>query len=159
MPLNCTVTPQGCFDCPEMPAVAASTGRVDVTARIGWDAGANSVLALAGDLHTVFTVPALVAGVMIGLRSERVFQHDPVRQPYALYFRIVGGRDFVSAYRFGEQVSSPVRRTADDVFEIRRVREIVTFWRGRTLLYQSPFRSTERLVVTANLYASGDGVA
>lgn len=164
MPLNCSVDANNCVDCPAMPAVPASTGRVDLAPRVGWDAGANSVAAIAGDCHAVFTVPGNVAGVVIGLRAERDAATDPTRQGHALYFRVVEGIDFVSVYRLGEQVSSTIQRAADDEFEIRRVRSAVTFWRrrassgARELLYASPDRLGDRLVVTANLYASGDGV-
>lgn len=147
----------GCVVWPYCPAVAYQPARIEQQAVLGWNAGANSITELAGDLHTVFTMPA-VAGVVIGLRSGRGKQTTPDLIEHGLYFNALAGAHLVHVVERGLGETSSVVRDLGDTFEIRRVAGRVTYWRNGVLLYASTARSTGAKVVNACMYASGDTV-
>ncbi|CAM5593312.1 hypothetical protein [Rhodanobacter lindaniclasticus] len=147
----------GCIVWPACPAVAYEPARIEQQAVLGWNAGANSITELGGDLHTVFTMPA-VSGVVIGLRSGRTRQTTPDLIEHGLYFNALGGMNLVHVVERGLGATSIVVRNPADTFEIRRVGGRVTYWRNGALLHASTARSTGAKVVNACLYASGDAV-
>lgn len=147
----------GCIVWPACPAVAYEPARIEQQAVLGWNAGANSITELAGDLHTVFTMPA-VAGLVIGLRSGRARQTTPDLIEHGLYFNALAGTHLVHVVERGLGATSSIVRALADTFEIRRVAGRVTYWRNGALLYASTAVSTGAKVVNACLYASGDSV-
>ena len=55
MPRNCTThQPDGCVHCPAIPAVQAVPAHYDAQPVVGWNAGANSIAELAGNLRAEF---------------------------------------------------------------------------------------------------------
>lgn len=147
----------GCTVWPECPAQAYVPGQIVEQAVLGWNAGANSITELDGNLHTVFTMPA-VAGIVIGLRSGRARQTMPELIEHGLYFNSAAGVHLVHVVERGLGATGTIARALDDEFEIRRVDGTVTYWRNGKLLYRSMVRSTGVKVVNACLYASGDTV-
>jgi hypothetical protein len=147
----------GCIVWPACPAVAYVPAHIEQQLVLGWNAGANSITELAGDLHTVFTMPA-VAGVVIGLRSGRAKQTTPDLIEHGLYFATFAGVHMVHVVERGLGATSNLARAESDTFEIRRLAGRVTYWRNGALLYASNARSTGAKVVNACLYASGDSV-
>lgn len=148
----------GCLVTPEVTAVAAVPARIETRPIIGWNAGANSKTELDGDMHTVFTMPAGGAGVVIGFRSGRARNTAPDLVEHGLYFQSVAGYDMVQVCELGVAKTLLVPRTASDTFEIRRVAGMVTYWINATLLYTSHRPSYGVKLVNACLYASGDAV-
>lgn len=147
----------GCTVWPACPPVAYVPARIEQQLVLGWNAGANSIDELDGDLHTVFMMPA-VAGVVIGLRSGRAKQTIPDLIEHGLYFATFAGVRMVHVVERGLGATSNLPCDESDTFEIRRVAGRVTYWRNGALLYASNARSTGAKVVNACLYASGDSV-
>lgn len=148
----------GCLVSPELSAIPRVPARVDQTPVLGWNAGANSITELDGDLHAQWSMPAGTAGVVIGLRSGRERQIVPELVEHGLYFQSVAGADMVQVIESGTPVTELVLRTAEDVYEIRREAGNVTYWIGDTPLYASKVPSLGAKIVNACLYASGDAV-
>lgn len=147
----------GCIVWPACPAIAHVPAQIVQQAVLGWNAGANSITELTGDLHTVFTMP-IVAGVVIGLRSGRARNTMPELIEHGFYFNSVAGTGLVHVVERGLAATGTIIRGASDTFEIRRVGGRVTYRRNGALLYTSAALSTGAKVVNACLYASGDNV-
>lgn len=147
----------GCTVWPECPGQSYVPAQIVEQPVLGWNAGANSITELDGNLHTVFTMPA-VAGAVIGLRSGRARQTMPELIEHGLYFNSAAGVHLVHVVERGLGATGTITRALGDSFEIRRVDGQVTYWRNGKLLYRSTSRSTGVKVVTACLYASGDNV-
>lgn len=159
MPRNCTTDPiTQCVDCPELDPTPGTPSYVERTPIPGWNAGANSIRVLDGDLHVVFSVPE-AAGIVIGFKPDRVRQIVPELISFGLYFQAAGGQRYVRVVEYGVP-RTPARPYApEDVFEIRRRRGAVTYHHGSTRLYTSGFTSGGMLLVNACLYLSGDTIA
>lgn len=150
-----------CVTCSEVPEQPFVPGHVEYGVQLGWNAGANSIAEVDGSLHTVFQVPAGVAGVVAGLRSlwrGRDMAFDPGRVEYGLYFTSAGGVNLVSVIERGNERISPVIRAADATFEIRRVGSFVTYRMNGALMYESAIASFGQMIVTGCLYATGDSI-
>lgn len=148
----------GCTVWPACPPITYVPARIVQQPVIGWNAGANSITELDDDLHAVFTMPAGVAGVVIGLRAGRTFQTQPDLIEHGLYFNTVGVTNLVHVMERGKAKTSPIERAADDSFEIRRSQGKVTYHRNGAAFYVSAAPSTGVKVVNSCLYASGDEV-
>jgi hypothetical protein len=157
MPTDC-VTVGNCTDCPAIEAVVGVPAHYDNETRFGWDAGANSVIMLDGDLHVVFHVAAGILGMVVGFKALRFMPTQPALVAYGLYFTMVNGSNKVLVQEMGVTLTSAVSYGDGDQFEIRRSGGVVTYWHGATKLYTSNVRSDGALLVNACLYASGDGV-
>lgn len=146
---NCVVTPA----CPANSGTPAHIEQVDAR---GWGTGANSILVRDGDLYARFDMPIGVVGVYIGLRAAvRYHQHLPIYITHGFYFERDNG-DMVRVVESGVQVMAPVVHRATDVFEIRRIAGVVTYWINGDLTYESSVRSSGLVLVNACLYASND---
>lgn len=152
MGINCVINGDGCVVCPYIPSHAAVSSYTVIDT--GWDAGANSVDKFDGDIHTVFQVPASVAGVVLGFRSTRENQGDFSLNEHGFYFFSgIGG-----VMEGGEILEGPFSFGSGDTFEIRRYKNHVTYWRNDELVYRSVQNSYGPKIVNACLYASGDTV-
>lgn len=148
----------GCTIVPECPAIAYVPPRIEHKANVGWNAGANSITELGGDLHTVFTAPTPEVGMIIGLRTGRTSPILPNRVEHGLFFQSVGTENFVQVIESNLTKTSPVSYTASTSFEIRRVGAQVTYWQDGESIYSSAAPSFGTKVVNACLYASGDNI-
>lgn len=158
MARDCYLDTAGCLVCPEEPAQAYVPAYIAHSANIGWNAGANSIAQLAGDLHLVFTVAQHTAGAVIGLKTARSSQTVPDAVRYGFYFQLSGAFDLVQVIERGLLKTSAVARAAADRFEVRRIGTQVTYWQNDSLVYTSLVPSTGALIANACLYATGDAV-
>lgn len=147
-----------CLVTPERPAREFVPAGTEHKLIIGWDAGANSIVELGGNIHAVFTMPIGNAGVVIGFRSARARQTLPDLVEHGLFFQGLAGVDMVQVIERGRPMTALVVRAVSDTFEIRRVAGTATYWRNSVLLYTSAAPSSGVKVVNACLYASGDNL-
>lgn len=171
MARNCTVNSAGCVVCPSIPAVQAQPGRIEVTQVVGWNAGANSIDELDGDLLLRFCVGQSQA-LVVGLREARrgrLGQAAVAAIARGWYIRTPpGGQGLVAQvmeYGTARTGLEPVDACA--VFEIRRQADTVTYRVDGVV--KRTVRNTTNVAnatdlrggafVTACLYASGDAVA
>lgn len=146
----------GCLITPECAAVAAQPAYVSQAVVTGWNAGANSIQMLDGDVFARFTVPAGVIGVRMGFKGARAQPTLPSLITHGFYFQR-GIHDQFQVTENGAAKTTFGDRAESDVFEIRRVKGAVTYWRNGVLLYSSAVPSTGPVLVNACLYQSGDG--
>lgn len=158
MSRGCYYDTSGCLVCPELPAVVGHPSYYEQQAIIGWNAGANSVDQVDGDLHTVFTMPAGTVGAVVGLKSVRTKQTLPGAVEHGWYFQSVGGVDMAQVIELGAVKTPIMERLDTDVFEIRRTNDIVQFFMNNVEQWRSKTPSYGPKIVNACLYASGDAV-
>lgn len=149
----------GCLVCPEIPEQAYQDGVINFGANLGWNAGANSVATLGDDVHTIFSAPGGVVGIVLGFRSrDRSQQTEPTLIEHGFYLQSIGPLDFYSVIERGRERTTPAERAASDVLEIRRVRGEVTYLVNGVLTWTSTARSFGAKFITSTLYAAGDSI-
>lgn len=157
-PYDCYTDSNGCTVCPEIPASPAVPPRVISDARTGWNAGANTIDELTGDVHAVWSFDTAPAGVFIGLKSSRKQPTEPSLIPHALYVYASGGHAFVEIREAGKKKGTAVMYTLGDALEIRRVGATITYYVNDVLLGSSPSNLGSVVVANACLYTAGDSV-
>lgn len=144
---------------PGREAVPGVPDVVTVDTHDGWNAGANSVDRLDGDLRTLFQVDIAAAGA-VGFAFERpdVGRFDLLS--HAFYFDTdpFDGSRRVACMEFGRWMTPPAAYTRDDEFELRRVNGLVAFSINGTGVYDSPNLSTGPVMVGAALFRAEDRV-
>lgn len=149
-------------DFPGFPGAAAIPGTPDQTLtdlRIGWNAGANSITRLDGNVRTVFTMNTQTTGAVIGLTSEpRPASGARENIQYAFYFYMTtGGARFGIRDRGRElHIGAGTYTHEVTVFEIRRYQGTVFYVIDDEVVYVSPTPSTGSLCVGSCFYTAGD---
>jgi hypothetical protein len=151
--------PQNCAYYPPRPGVPAVPSRYDAVGDRTWNAGANSIDELSGDVEVQMDMPRVI-GVCVGFVATRALPTDPNRVLYGLRFGL--SETGASVMHVSEQGQ---RRTADaayapsDVFRIRRVGGSVSYLRNGEVIYASLRPSAEPvLMVGAALFGFGDAI-
>lgn len=169
MAINCTINAQGCMVCPSIPPQPATPGQILTSPDNGWNAGANSIQALTGDVRVAFTV-SQAAAMVVGLRrveEGREGQTIPSRIRRGWRVRTAGnGYAVADVFEVGVSRSSSILLAPCDVLEIQRVGAVCDYLINGTLVHrtvESPMlagwpRIDGPVFVTACLYASGDTV-
>ena len=153
---DCFIDASGCMVCPATDGAPATPTRVITSANLGWNAGANSILKLDGDVHMVEAITAVPVDTYLGFKYARANQTQPYRLAYA--FRI---------YKLGTQASYELwEGTAQRVganpyvlgtpLEIVRASGQVTYFVNGSLVYSSAVPSKGPLLVNACLFSAGD---
>jgi hypothetical protein len=155
---DCYYDAAGCLVCPEKAAQPFVPSRIERRAVLGWNAGANSIAVLDGDLHVVFDLPLGAVGTIMGLKGNRKQPTIPSLIEHGWYFQKVGGVDLVRPIERGVASGSQITgRTSTTLFEIRRVNGKVTYLMNGAVVRTSATPSHGAKVVNCCLYASGDG--
>lgn len=154
---DCYYDDAGCLVCPEQAAQPFVPSRIERRAVLGWNAGANSIDVVDGDLHVVTDMPLGVVGTIIGLKDGRAKPTIPLLIEHGWYFQAAGGADLAQPIERGVPVGILLTgRTAETLFEVRRVGDKITYWRDGALVYTSERPSAGVKLVNCCLYASGD---
>lgn len=153
---NCYFDANGCYVCPELAAVTATPATTTTDPQLGWNAGANSVTQLAGDVHVVEAFDVAPVGIVFGLKADRPLPTEIALIAHGLYVHSVAGHAFVAVYEAGRQIGDAVSYVLGTPLEIRRVGTSVTYWNNGAPLAQSPARVLGAVIVNACLYAAGD---
>jgi hypothetical protein len=140
-------------------AVAGVQGRdatVNTDPQVGWNAGAHSVAVADGDFLVKFTVPANVAGVLVGLAdpSTGIGAYGTIE--HGLRFMQQEGRPWVVEH--GIEQLQPFFEDSSYEISISRVDGVVTYRKGDLHSYRSPNRSEGPKVLSAVLYSASDYV-
>jgi hypothetical protein len=161
MPTDCTQDSAGCITCPYIPPTAPIPGHLDISANASWNAGADSVLAIDGDLHLICAPPLGVAAEFCGFRSDRTTNFIPELIDYGFAFQNALGLDVVSMVERGIPVAGPITRHASWTFEIIRTGRFVRYnvfdnTSTRVATYLSLRPSFGPVLVNGCIYLSGD---
>lgn len=156
-PTACYLDGQGCQVCPEIAAVPAQPALYQTAPVKGWNAGANSIASLSGDVHVVFDFDPMPVGIVVGFKSATapIPQDNPNLIQHGVYGYLSQGVPTVDVMESGKTRASFVYTRGQSI-EIRRVGEKVTYWINEAQVYASAAPSFGALIVNACLYASGD---
>jgi len=162
--MSCVTNPStGCVDCPAIPHVPGIPAHIERTAIVGWNAGANSIVALGGSFHTLFSTEPNPAGIGIGFKGTRVLQTQPELIEHGFLIQsTVFGTAYFCVIENGTRRTPEQQVPSGALFEVRRVGARVSYFvtgsAGLAFSYQSAARSSSAKVVNACLYLSGDTV-
>jgi hypothetical protein len=154
---DCYLDGDGCLVCPEVQEVVAQPATLTRSVSTGWTAGANSIAALAGDVHAVFDFEPMPLGIVVGFKpaGARIPQDNPNLIQHGIYGYLSQGLPNVDILESGKQRAS-FAYTPGQSIEIRRVGEKVTYLINGAQVYASSVPSFGAVIVNACLYASGD---
>ncbi|MBS0227090.1 MAG: hypothetical protein JSS23_00155 [Proteobacteria bacterium] len=146
---------------PGAPAIPAQPEVDSIDYREGWNAGATSIDALDGDVHTVFSVD-IHAAAIVGFCASRPDVTDYTQITHGFYFDrdpMIGARR-CAIMESGGVVGAWFACAVDDVFEIRRQTAdgTVTYNVNATDIYTSARPLFGVIQVGTSLYMAGDEV-
>lgn len=142
------------------PAVPGIPGQPRRTVNLdtkGWDAGANSIAELDGDVYVKFEVPVAL-GVRVGFFSgvRNPANVDALLHSFYVYTDAAGKH--WSIVDHGRQIQLNGQAAADTVYEIRRYAGQISYLVNNVLVWRSPNLSQGPLSVGTTMYAPGDMV-
>lgn len=151
--------------CKFYPAVPGRPARLDGyrnEADTGWNAGANSIKSLDGNVRLVFSQPQ-VQGAAMGFTESRDNPTDYARLTHAFMFRTNSiGEPTVQMMESGRAVSPVLTYQLGYTFGLYRDNGQVRYrvMNGSTVVVErvSTKPSVGSLIVGCSLYASGDSV-
>lgn len=161
---NCYIDSSGCIVCPAIPPAQFSPPLVAYSNVLGWNASADSTVAIDGNLHVVYSIEMLPVGALCGFRSAySTGPADPTQLTHAIMMHTAVGFPMYDVYESGVRIQLDYQGAIGDVLEIRRSNEFVRYLvtpsgAPQQLLYESKKRSTGPLIVSACLYANGDQI-
>lgn len=150
-------SPPSCTHYPEQPFVPGEPTREEVRASYGWTVGGNSGVSLDGNLHLEFDMRPVV-GVVVGLTTDLDNQADPARIEHGLLFNLPLTGPRFCVIESGSVKTGYTNYVAGDVFAMRRISGIVTYWHNDDLFYTSLRPSSGAVNAGSALYGSGDAV-
>lgn len=165
---DCTLDPvTGCIICPDIPPTPPVPGGINYITILGWNAGANSVDELDGDIEMVTYMSMSDTGAVVGFKQGRGGIGIPELITHGFVFqRGIDGLDLFGIVENGTTIMSSLTRESDlgDVFWITRLGGVVSYYVNSSVpgfdspLYVSTLRSVGPCVVGGCLYASGDDI-
>lgn len=123
----------------------------------GWNAGARSIKWVDGDCEATVEPRVDITDAFIGL-SPATDVTSLTEQSHSFRFTHTPVGAFAYVHERSVQKSSLGAYVAGDVFKMRRVEGVVTYWKNGSLVYTSAETSTGRVYLTAALYIAGDRI-
>lgn len=123
----------------------------------GWNAGADSIASISGNLRVLFSVD-MSGGGAVGLMRGRDFVFDFTAIANAFYFANTGSGLRVFVMERGVVRTEGRPASANNEFEIRRERGVVTYSIDGQVVYTSPELSYGELRVGTSIFHGGDGI-
>lgn len=121
--------------------------------KLGWNAGAISIAAQAGDCLLSLQVSPSSVGVVAGLNNANEGA-GYTEIDYGFYF--THGK--AAVYELGVSKQTPITFISTDVFKVQRLGLFVRYLKNDTVLYTSTVQSTGVLLADASLYSGGDAI-
>lgn len=148
-----------CITTPERPHQPAVPARIEPVQVLDWNAGANSVAELAGNVLVRFTMDRVV-GVVLGLVADRASPANMARITHGILFsQSPGGSPRWQVIEAGAVRTAARDYVPDDTeFRIERRGAGVVYLADGELVYASRVPSTGTAICGTALYASGDTV-
>lgn len=149
-----------------MVGAAATGGNADycggfmaviVDSRQGWNAGARSIRWADGDLEATLEPNEAITGCIVGL-SAATDVTSLTEQTHSFMFRHTEAGAFADIYERAVLKTTLGGYTEGDVFAIRRIEGVVTYYKNDALEYTSLASSSGRVYLTAALYLAGDRI-
>ena len=155
---SCTewTNPDGtrCMQCQPTAGVPATRHEHSV---VGWNAGANSVRELDGNVRLYVPAPSRAVGISVGLKRGRQGVVVPEAILYGWRFSVTPtGMGVAYVVESGVRKSGFLPFTPGEAFEIIRYKGKVRYYKERDLVHTSAVVSFGFVLTNACLYASGD---
>jgi hypothetical protein len=123
----------------------------------GWNAGARSIKFVDGDCEATVTPSASLTDSFFGL-SPATDVRSLTEQTHSFRFSHDASGSNAFAYERGVQMQSLGAYNSGDLFAIRRIEGVVTFYKNGALVYTSLTPSTGRRYLACALYMGGDQI-
>lgn len=146
-----------CTTYPAITAIPSTPSRIETHVVNAWDAGANSIDELDGDVRTEFSFDQPVVGVAVGFVDHRENVQDYARliigvlmsqqASGAMQFRVMEYGQFRTGF-FPYALHTPI--------EIRRVQGEFSVWYGGARVFRSTRQHTRTLLVGSSFFSTGD---
>ena len=147
-----------CTSIPEQPAVAERSAYVKYESSTGWDAGANSVDQLDGDVELVFSQPP-ATGVVVGFAMDREDPTDRSRVTHGFFFhRNLAGSPVAQVIESGATKTDEFAHLSTTEWRVQRIGGAVRYLMDGNVIFRSAVPSAGVLSVGCSIYASGDEV-
>jgi hypothetical protein len=148
-----------CTTYPEIDEIPAVPAWVETIVVNEWDAGANSVQELDGDVRTVFSFDAPVVGVAVGFVDHREDVHDYSRLMFGvLMSQSAAGTPQFRVMEYGRFRTGFIEYTLGEPIELRRVQNEFSAWYDGERLLRGSQAYDGTLIVGSSLYSTGDGL-
>jgi hypothetical protein len=135
--------------------VSCSPGALTKTSPIsGWNAGASSTRALAGDGYFEFTVPANDKDVYVGLNNADL-DYSYAEIDYGIYLTNYGG---IAVYQFGTTSGIIGNYVAGDRLRIATSGNVIHFLKNGTEFYSLGLAAAYPLAVDSTLATTGASI-
>jgi hypothetical protein len=155
---ECYFDAAGCYVCPEVPTIPAKPATTVTDAQLGWNAGADSKLVLAGNAHVIWQFDTPPAGVIVGFKANRQLPAEIALVLHGLYVTSAGNSSFVTIFELGKQIGPTHTYIMSTPLEIRRAGLNITYWNNGVLIGNAEAKTMAPLFVNTCLYAAGDTV-
>lgn len=147
-----------CTTYPAVEAIQHVPPRTVATPVNAWDAGANSVDELEGDVRTAFSLDSKVVGLAVGFVDHRDDVQDYARLMLGvLVSQDAGGNQRFRIMEYGRFRTGFFEYVGGEI-EIRRVQGAMSVWYDGTRLYQGTETYNGALLVGSSLYSTGDSI-
>lgn len=152
-------TPQNCTYYPPSAGIPAVPAHYDSVGDRVWNAGANSVVELGGNVEVSFDMGKVI-GVCVGFVASRATPTDPDRVGYGMRFGLSEtGAAVMHVSEHGQRRTADATYSPSDNFRIRRVGQTVSYIRNGDVIYVSLRPSLEEtLLVGSALFGFGDSI-
>lgn len=155
---NDAPAPGTCKTYPAIPAVPSRPSYYTSEVDEGWNAGANSVKQLSGDVFLAFTQPQ-VRGAAMGFVASRDTPDDYARITHGFMFTSDAiGRPTWAIMESGRLLTNPAVYAPTSVFRIERANGVVSYLLDGSLIMISQTESIGQVMAGCSLYSSGDAV-
>lgn len=160
VPSGRTPTAPVCTDYPATPYQPAVPARYESTPTFEWNAGANSITELDGDVVVTVTGQNAAVGIVVGLADDRELpQGQYERISHGFYFHTnTSGHLLYDIIESGSIRTGGGTYTSTTVFELLRVGGVVTYLVDGALRRTSSTSSSGVVFVGTSLYATGDTI-
>lgn len=155
---NCYVDAQGCIVCPALPAEPGSPAKTTVSPHLGWNAGANSIATLDGDVTVKFDIEQAPVDTFVGYLYSRLQVGMPPALAYAFRIFSAGSSVYYQVFERGVAKTAAVLYALATPLEIRRVGGRVTYLVNNKPVLTSTTPSMGALVVSSCLFSAGDTI-
>lgn len=146
-----------CTTYPAVDAIPHVPARTETKIVNAWDAGANSVDELDGDVRTVFSFDSKVVGVAVGFVDHRDDVQDYARLAIGvLMSQSASGVPQFRVMEYGRFRTEFIEYWLGEEIEIRRVQGEFSVWYEDWCVFRSTQFHDSPLIVGSSLYSTGD---
>lgn len=148
-----------CVTYPAVTGIPRTPPSVEFRPVLAWDAGANSIQELDGDVRTVFSLEQPCVGIAVGFVTHRDYVEDYSRIVVGVLFTQTGaGAPMMQVIEYGVSRTDAMPYPLGTPLELRRAQGVISLWSEDVRLYESPELVDGPLIVGCSMFATGDQI-